>query len=73
MKSELATYYDSNEELSSEEKKRRENCNAKGTFLSSELARASAMQAEWMTGEKSSKLVAYQCKICSKWHLSSRE
>lgn len=70
---ELATYYDSDEELSSDEKKRREICNAKGTFLTSELARASAIQAEWVSGEKSSKLIAYRCRLCLKWHLSSRE
>ena len=70
---ELASYYDPNEELGSDERKRREICNAKGTFATSELARASAMQAEWVTGEKSSKLVTYRCRLCSKWHLSSRE
>lgn len=70
--SDLPTYYDSDAELSLEERKRREICNVKLTFRTAQLARAAAIQAQWGGGTNSADLAEYQCKYCLLWHLSRR-
>ena len=47
-----------------------ENCNAKLTWPTRELAEAAAAYAVWQYGEDKSKARAYNCRECGKWHLA---
>ncbi len=69
---ELPSYYDPEADISITERKRREVCTSKTTYATAELARASALQAEWGGGNKAAGLIEYRCKFCQRWHLSAR-